>query len=138
MILLDQSGAAAKESKLSSPSRNLAQFVEHFWLQQALSGSDPPWRVIPEPNPNLVFVVSHADGRVYPDPMPENETSGQNWTARERLDSAPRARWAKSSANGSKVKSRRQSALGSCTAEDRRGATGDLGQGKGRGEKSLI
>jgi hypothetical protein len=37
MILLDQSGAAAKESKLFSPSRSLAPF-EHFWVQQTLSG----------------------------------------------------------------------------------------------------
>ena len=62
MILLDQSGAAAKESKLFSPSRNLALFVEHFWVQQPLSGPiGPSWRVIPEANPNLIFVVSHAE-----------------------------------------------------------------------------
>ncbi len=62
MILLDQSGAAAKESELFSPSRNLALFVEHFWVQQTLSGPiGPSWRVIPEANPNLIFVVSRAD-----------------------------------------------------------------------------
>ncbi len=63
MILLDQSGAAAKESSLFAPSRQQAPFVEHFWVQQALSvpiGSS--WRVIPEANPNLIFVVSRADG----------------------------------------------------------------------------
>ena len=55
MILLDQSGAAAKESKLFSPSRSLASFVEHFWVQQTLSGPiGPSWRVIPEANPNLI------------------------------------------------------------------------------------
>jgi AraC-like DNA-binding protein len=62
MILLDQSGAAASESKLFSPSPNLAPFVEYFWVQQTLSGPvGPSWRVIPEPNPNLIFVVSRAD-----------------------------------------------------------------------------
>jgi AraC-like DNA-binding protein len=62
MILLDQSGAAAKESKLFLPSRNLAPFVEHFWVQQALSGPiGHSWRVIPEANPNLIFAVSRAD-----------------------------------------------------------------------------
>jgi AraC-like DNA-binding protein len=62
MILLDQSGAAAKQSKFFSPSSDLAPFVEHFWVQHALSGSiGPSWRVIPEANPNLIFVVSRAD-----------------------------------------------------------------------------
>jgi AraC-like DNA-binding protein len=62
MILLDQSGAAAKESKLLSPSGNLASFVEHFWVQLTLSGPiGPSWRVIPEANPNLIFVVWRAD-----------------------------------------------------------------------------
>jgi AraC-like DNA-binding protein len=62
MILLDQSGAAAKESKLFSPSRSLAPFVEHFWVHQTLSGPiGPSWRVIPEANPNLIFVISRAD-----------------------------------------------------------------------------
>lgn len=61
MILLDQSGAAAKQSKLFSPLRNLAQFVEHFWVQQTLSRSiGASWRVIPEANPNLIFVISRA------------------------------------------------------------------------------
>lgn len=58
MILLDQSGAAANESKLFLPARNLALLVEHFWVQQTLSGPiGPSWRVIPEANPNLIFVV---------------------------------------------------------------------------------
>lgn len=62
MILLDQSGAAAKESKLFSPSRCLAPFVEHFWVHQTLSGPiGRSWRVIPEANPNLIFVVSCSD-----------------------------------------------------------------------------
>jgi AraC-like DNA-binding protein len=62
MILLDQSGAAAKESKLFSPPSNLAPFVEHFWVQQTLVGpTGPSWRVIPEANPNLIFAVSRAD-----------------------------------------------------------------------------
>jgi hypothetical protein len=64
MILLDQSGAAARESKLFPPSRNLALFVEHFWAQQTLSGViGSSWRVIPEANPNLIFVVWRTDGR---------------------------------------------------------------------------
>jgi AraC-like DNA-binding protein len=63
VILLDQSGAAAKESKLIPPLRNLAPFVEHFWAQQTVLGPiATSWRVVPEPNPNVVFVVSRADG----------------------------------------------------------------------------
>jgi AraC-like DNA-binding protein len=62
MILLDQSGAAAKESKLFPPSANLAPFVEHFWVQQTLSQPNgTSWRVIPEANPNLIFVISRPD-----------------------------------------------------------------------------
>jgi AraC-like DNA-binding protein len=66
MILLDQSGAAAKQSKLFSPSRNLAVFVEHFWVQQTLSAPmGPSWRVIPEANPNLIFVIWRTEaGRI--------------------------------------------------------------------------
>ena len=62
MILLDQSGAAAKQSKLFAPSRDLAQFVDHFWVQQNPSRSTgASWRVIPEANPNLIFIVLHAE-----------------------------------------------------------------------------
>jgi AraC-like DNA-binding protein len=65
MILLDQSGAAAKESRLFAPSRQQAPFVEHFWVQQNLSVSiGPSWRVIPEANPNLIFVVSRDSGGI--------------------------------------------------------------------------
>lgn len=63
MILLDQSGAAAKESRLFAPSRQQAFFIEHFWVQQnLLVPIGRSWRVIPEANPNLIFVVSRAAG----------------------------------------------------------------------------
>lgn len=62
MILLDQSGAAANQSQLFSPSSDLAPFVDHFWVQHALSGAiGSSWRVIPEANANLIFVVSRTD-----------------------------------------------------------------------------
>jgi AraC-like DNA-binding protein len=62
MILLDQSGAGAKESKLFSPPSNLAPFVEHFWAQQTpVRPMGSSWRVIPEANPNLIFAVSRTE-----------------------------------------------------------------------------
>lgn len=62
MILLDQSGAAAKESRLFAPSRKHAPFVDHFWVQQTRSVPiGRSWRVIPEPHPNLIFAISRAD-----------------------------------------------------------------------------
>lgn len=66
MILLDQSGAAAKESRLFAPSRKHAPFVEYFWVQQPLSVPiGRSWRVIPEPNPNLIFIISRTnDGSI--------------------------------------------------------------------------
>jgi AraC-like DNA-binding protein len=65
MILLDQSGAAAKDSKLFSPPSNLMPFVEHLWVQHYLvTPTGPSWRVIPEANPNLILVVSCADAGV--------------------------------------------------------------------------
>ena len=63
MILLDQSGAGAKESRLFPPSHRQAFFVEHFWVQP--NPSVPigrSWRVIPEANPNLIFAISRTDG----------------------------------------------------------------------------
>ena len=62
MILLDQSGAAAKQSKLFAAMHHQALFVEYFWLQQNLSVPiGRSWRVIPEANPNLIFVITRTD-----------------------------------------------------------------------------
>lgn len=62
MVLLDQSGAGAKASRIFAPSRKHAAFIDHLWVQQTVSvpigGS---WRVIPEPNPNMIFVISRTD-----------------------------------------------------------------------------
>jgi AraC-like DNA-binding protein len=61
MILLDQSGAAAKESRLFAPSRQQAHFVDSLWVQQTLSiPIRRSWRVIPEANPNLILAISRT------------------------------------------------------------------------------
>src|SRR6185437_4716893 len=65
MILLDQAGAGAGAARFFPPSRAQASFIEHFWIQQ--TGPTPAgrsWRIIPEANPYLIFVVSREDSRV--------------------------------------------------------------------------
>lgn len=65
MILLDQAGAGAREASFLAPLPAQASFIEHFWTQQ--SGSSPAgrsWRLIPDANPYLIFVVSRRDSRV--------------------------------------------------------------------------
>lgn len=64
MILLDQAGAGASGVRLFSPSPVLDPFVERFFTQQVRSSPDGQnWRVIPEANPNLIFVVSRENSR---------------------------------------------------------------------------
>ena len=59
MILLDQAGAGTSGATILRPVRAQKSFVEHFWAQSVRSSSDgPSWRVIPEANPNLIFVAS--------------------------------------------------------------------------------
>lgn len=59
MILLDQAGAGASGARFFPPLRAQEPFIEHFWIQQA--GSSPverTWRIIPDANPHLLFVVA--------------------------------------------------------------------------------
>jgi len=59
MILLDQAGAGASRSALLAPSRDLHPVIEHYWIQQPLVGViGQAWRVVPDTNPNLIFVAS--------------------------------------------------------------------------------
>jgi AraC-like DNA-binding protein len=65
MILLDQAGAGAGGARLFQPEPACEPFVEHFWTQQ--SDSTPigrTWRIIPELNANLIFVVSREGSRL--------------------------------------------------------------------------
>lgn len=62
MILLDQAGAGAAGTRLFSPSYAQARFVEHFWSQQPPSGQTGRlWRIIPDANPHLIFVISREE-----------------------------------------------------------------------------
>lgn len=64
MILLDQAGAGARGAGIFPPTPACAPFVEHFWAQQSDSSRvGHTWRVIPELNPNLIFVVSRDGSR---------------------------------------------------------------------------
>lgn len=62
MILLDQAGAGASGARFFPPVRAQAPFIEHFWIQQARSCPvERTWRIIPDANPHLIFVVSRED-----------------------------------------------------------------------------
>jgi AraC-like DNA-binding protein len=66
MILLDQAGAGANEARFFPPLRTQEPFIEHFWIQH--NHSSPvghTWRIIPDANPYLIFVLSHEDSRVH-------------------------------------------------------------------------
>lgn len=65
MILLDQAGAGATTARIFLPPRALDPLIEHFWVQQVQgSATGKTWRVIPDPNPYMIFVVSRKDSRV--------------------------------------------------------------------------
>jgi AraC-like DNA-binding protein len=66
MILLDQAGAGANGARFFPPLRTQEPFIEHFWIQH--SHSSPvghTWRIIPDANPYLIFVVSRKDSRIH-------------------------------------------------------------------------
>jgi AraC-like DNA-binding protein len=66
MILLDQAGAGANEARFFQPLRTQEPFIEHFWIQQPRSSPvGHTWRIIPDANPYLIFVVTRKDSRVY-------------------------------------------------------------------------
>lgn len=65
MILLDQAGAGSNAARFFPPSRALGPFVEHFWVQKVRSSpAGRAWRVVPDANPYLIFVVSREDSRI--------------------------------------------------------------------------
>ncbi len=65
MILLDQAGAGSSAARLFSPSRALEPFVEHFWTQNIRSSpSGSTWRVVPDANPHLIFVLARDNSGV--------------------------------------------------------------------------
>jgi hypothetical protein len=65
MILLDQAGAGASESRFFPPLRIQESFIENFWIQQTRSSPvGRAWRIIPDANPYLIFVVSREDSGV--------------------------------------------------------------------------
>jgi AraC-like DNA-binding protein len=65
MILLDQAGAGGSGARFFPPSRALEPFIEHFWTQQTRSSpAGRTWRIIPDANSYLIFVVSREDLRV--------------------------------------------------------------------------
>ena len=66
MILLDQAGAGTGEARFFPPLRAQEPFVEHFWIQQPRSSPvGRSWRIIPDANPYLIFVVSREQSRVH-------------------------------------------------------------------------
>jgi AraC-like DNA-binding protein len=70
MILLDQAGAGANGARFFPPLPTQEPFIEHFWIQHTHSGPvGHTWRIIPDANPYLIFVVSRKhsqiDGRCF-------------------------------------------------------------------------
>jgi AraC-like DNA-binding protein len=66
MILLDQAGAGANVARFFPPLRTQEPLVEHFWVQHPRSSPvGHTWRIIPDANPYLIFVVSRKDSRVH-------------------------------------------------------------------------
>lgn len=65
MILLDQAGAGATGARFFPPLRTQQHLVEHFWAQQVpRSPTGRTWRIIPDPNPYMICVVSREGPRV--------------------------------------------------------------------------
>lgn len=65
MILLDQAGAGASTARIFLPPRMLDPLIEQFWVQQVhASAAEKTWRVIPDPNPYMIFVVFRKESRV--------------------------------------------------------------------------
>lgn len=66
MILLDQAGAGSSGARFFPPSRELESCVEHFWTQKVSSSpAGRSWRIIPDANPYLIFVMLHENSRIY-------------------------------------------------------------------------
>lgn len=66
MILLDQAGAGAGGARFFPPLPGQEPFIEYFWTQQTRSSPvGRTWRIIPDANPYLIFVVSREDSRVH-------------------------------------------------------------------------
>jgi AraC-like DNA-binding protein len=66
MILLDQAGAGASGARFFSPSRALEPFVEHLWAQKVRSSPiGRAWRIVPDANPYLIFVLARENSRVH-------------------------------------------------------------------------
>ena len=65
MILLDQAGAGASKARFLPPAHAQEPFIEHFWIQQArASPVERTWRIVPDANPHLLFVLSREDSRI--------------------------------------------------------------------------
>ena len=65
MILLDQAGAGATCARMFLPPHALDPLIEHFWVQRAQGNfTERAWRVIPDPNPNMIFVVFRKESRI--------------------------------------------------------------------------
>lgn len=65
MILFDQAGAAAHAARMFAAPPSLRPFVEHVWtLGRVAASAHAPWRIIPDANPYLIFVVSDPASRV--------------------------------------------------------------------------
>jgi len=65
MILLDQAGAGTGGSSFFPPLRSQEPFIEHFWIQQPHAAPvGRSWRIIPDANPYLIFVVSRRNSRI--------------------------------------------------------------------------
>lgn len=66
MILFDQAGAGASGSSFFPPLRTQEPLIEHFWLQHTCSSPvGRTWRIIPDANPYLIFMVSREGSRVH-------------------------------------------------------------------------
>jgi AraC-like DNA-binding protein len=68
MFLFDQAGAGEHLSTVSLPGRELAPFVELFWLQQAPwpRRLKHPWRIVLDPSSHIIFSISenHRSARL--------------------------------------------------------------------------
>jgi AraC-like DNA-binding protein len=65
MILLDQAGAGADGATFFPPLRTQEPFVEHLWIQPRSRSVGSTWRIVPDANPYLIFVVSRKALRVH-------------------------------------------------------------------------
>jgi AraC-like DNA-binding protein len=65
MILLDQAGAGANGARFFPPLRTQDPFIDHFWIQHTRSSHvGHTWRIVPDANPYLIFVLSRASSGV--------------------------------------------------------------------------